>query len=475
MNFKNYPKAIPYLFMTEMWERFSYYGITAILILYMSKTFDMTNEQIYAIYGAYGALVYMTPLVGGRLADKYLGSYTTVILGSLLIALGHFIVAIPSNALTFFYSGLAVIIVGTGLFMPNINAIVGHLYKADDPGRDKGFTLAYMGRNIGTILAPVVAAEIAAFYNWRWAFVVAGIGMLVGLAIFLMGRRYYSQRSFHKVVTPLLLLKTMLFICLLIIAVYELMANFKLVGGLLVATVLFITLYLFQLAYRLNDKARNQIFAAMILTAFYVVFLILLQQSGGALNLFTDSYVDRTFLGYTIETGVFQSVEPLALVVLTPVFNWMWSRLSLGGRSVSDPAKFVMALVLMSSSFVLMAIAMSFSHADGKIAMFWINFTYILQAAGELFIGPIGLAMVSRLIPENILGLYMGYWVLATAVANFIAARIGAYVTPVVSVSAEQAISAYQTAFWQLSGLGGVSIILLMLFVPFIKRLISRV
>ncbi len=163
----NQPKAIPYLFLTEMWERFSYYGITAILILYMAKTFHVTKIEIYAIYGAYGALVYMTPLVGGVIADKFLGSFNSVVVGAVLIALGHFVMALRDAHFHFFYLGLAIIIVGTGLFSPNINAIVGHLYYPKDKRRDGGYTLAYMGRNIGTILAPIVCSWVAAAYSWR--------------------------------------------------------------------------------------------------------------------------------------------------------------------------------------------------------------------------------------------------------------------------------------------------------------------
>lgn len=477
MFLKQYPKAIPYLFMTEMWERFSYYGITSVLILYISKTFNMSNDQVYAVYGAYGALIYMTPLIGGWLSDKYLGRVATVILGALFIAVGQFIVSMPSTELWAFYYGLGVVIVGTGLFMPNINAIVGDLYETDDPARDKGFTLAYMGRNIGTILAPIVASEVAAFYTWRLAFFVAGIGMLAGLIIFLIGLKHYHQRSFMKDIDGVLMGKIVLACITLSAIVFLFMANNQFVGPLLIAVVIGMSLYF--IGYASNEEAleRDKIFAAMTLTAFYIVFLILLQQSGGALNLFTDRFVDRTLFGFTIETGIFQSVEPLALVILAPFYNHFWTLLADKEIRMSDGAKFAGALALMSGSFVLMAIAMYFANEQGLINMHWVNLTYVLQAAGELFIGPIGLAMVSRLIPSKIVGLYMGYWVLATAVANFIAAKIGAYITPVVNfdhnTSKFLAIQAYQTAFWELSLFGFLSVFLLTALLPRLKTLSS--
>lgn len=475
MFFKAYPKAIPYLFLTEMWERFSYYGITALLILYMTKTFSVSTEQIYAIYGAYGALVYMTPLAGGRLADKYLGSYNAVIIGALLIAAGHFVVAWPGqNQFHLFYLGLAIIIVGTGLFIPNINAIVGHLYRVDDPARTNGFTLAYMGRNVGTILAPIVAAWVAARYDWRWAFIVAGVGMLLGLWIFLKGRDHYNHKSFFAAVPFHTWMAVMAVLALLIFASLLTLEKNEWAGPLLTLTVVGITVVILRMTLKEEPKVRRQIYAAIILTVFYVVFMILLQQSGGALNLFTDTFVDRTYFGTTLATGMFQSVEPLALVLLTPFYNAFWNYLARNNKYMSDALKFVWALLLMSSSFVLMAVAMSFTHDNGLISMHWLNMTYVLQAAGELFIGPIGLAMVSRLIPKPMLGLYMGFWVLASAVANFVAAKIGAYITPELGVS-QQAILAYQQAFIRLSVLGLGCAFLLWLLSPHLKRLLSEV
>lgn len=478
MFLSKYPKAIPYLFMTEMWERFSYYGITAILILYMSKTFTMSTDEVYGIYGAYGALVYMTPLIGGWLADRYLGRVATVIIGAVFIALGQFIVAMPSTQLHVFYYGLAVVIVGTGLFIPNINAIVGELYDAKDPNRENGFTLAYMGRNIGTILAPIVASEVAALYNWRLAFMVAACGMLIGLSVFLMGLRHYHKRSSMHSIAPFLLIKIVVSAVLLSGIVFALMAHNQFVGPLLILTVIGISLYFIALAFKETALQRDRIFAAMVLTAFYIVFLILLQQSGGALNLFTDQFVNRHIGGMFIETGIFQSVEPLALILLSPFYNWLWTSLAKNKRYMSDASKFVLALILMSSSFVLMAIAMNFADLNGLISMHWINATYLLQAAGELFIGPIGLAMVSKLIPKKVVGLYMGYWVLATAVANFIAAKIGAFITPsshdVGTISKQIAIRFYQTAFFELSLLGFVSVICLYVLVPKLNKLINN-
>ena len=453
------PKAIPYLFLTEMWERFSYYGITAILILYMDHTFAFSKEKVYAVYGAYGALVYMTPIIGGYLADKSLGSVNAVIIGAIFITLGHFIVAIPATQLYYFYLGLATIITGTGLFSPNINAIVGHLYDENDGRRDGGFTLTYMGRNIGTILAPITCAYVAAQYDWHYAFIVAGIGMLAGLYVFLKGQAYYNGKSFVSDLSVSTGLRLTLLLTLLTAIVFFMMELTWLVGPVLLVFVFGLIGLLVRYSYQQRSTlVKKNIYQALILTFFYIVFMVLLQQSGGALNLFTDSFVNRKLFGVVIETGMFQSVEPLALVLLAPVFSYLWQALSKKEQAKSDAIKFVIGLLLMSSSFIVMALAMNFSNKQGLIAMSWINVTYVLQAAGELCIGPIGLAMVSRLIPNEILGLYMGFWVLGAAVANFIAAKIGAYITPsLTTVSGHmvhEIITRYQQAFIELSLLG---------------------
>lgn len=469
------PRAIPYLFLTEMWERFSYYGITAILILYMDHSFAFSKEKVYAVYGAYGALVYMTPILGGYLADKALGSVNAVIIGAVFITLGHFIVAIPSAHLVYFYLGLSIIITGTGLFSPNINAIVGHLYEEHDIRREGGFTLTYMGRNIGTILAPLVCAYVAAQYDWHYAFIVAGIGMLLGLFVFMRGQIHYNGKSFVSNLTT----KRNVYLTLLLLGltgcVFLMMEHPIFVGPTLLILVLFLaSLIIRYCVTHPSVVVKKNVYKALVLTFFYIIFMILLQQSGGALNLFTDSFVDRNFFGIEIQTGMFQSVEPLALVMLAPLYNYLWRALSKREKAISDELKFMFGLILMSSSFILMAVAMNFANHQGLISMSWINLTYVLQAAGELCIGPIGLAMISRLIPNEILGLYMGIWVLAAAVANFIAAKIGAYITPNLSGLSSrllhEVIYRYQHAFMELALFGFAAAFMLFITHKLAKR-----
>jgi POT family proton-dependent oligopeptide transporter len=466
------PKALKNIFLTEMWERFSYYGITALLILYINKEFNLSKDDVYTIYGAYGALVYMTPLLGGYLTDKFLGCYQAVLLGATLIVVGHFVVALHDPQHLFFYLGLSLVIVGTGFFTPSINACLGELYSSDDKRRDSGFTIAYMGRNIGTILAPILCAWIAARFDWRYAFIVAGVGMMFGMHTFIRAKKDLAGASFASMNAEQFL-KVSLITILVTGIIFVLMLVPKVVGWALLVVSLGLCTYLLRLFIEISEQTRKRMWAALILTAFYVAFMILLQQSGGALNLFTDEFVNKEFLSFHIETGMFQSVEPLAVVILSPLFVLFWRRLDERGFLLSYGQKFSIGILVMSLSFWLLAVAMSTMNDAHQIAMSWINSAYLMQACGELFIGPIGLAMISKLIPNRLVGLFMGIWVLAQSVANYLAALIGNVITPQDSgaMNALLLMHDYKVAFFSL-GLAGVLIALLLFFVsPALRRL----
>lgn len=477
---RKHPKGLPFLFLTELWERFSYYGITAILILYLSKQIPGGTHEVYAIYGAYGAMVYMTPLFGGFVADRFWGGVRSVLVGAWLIAIGHFVAAVPGPGLEFLFLGLSIIIVGTGLFSPSINSIVGQLYEGDDAMRDGGFTIAYMGRNIGVVIAPIICSAIAGLYSWHAAFVVAGLGMFVGIATFSRGRKYFSPESFvpgQPVTSPVWHALLLPIAFALIGLVYFAMHHPDAVGVVLGVIIVLMIGGLLWLAAREQGLIRRRLYAAMSLTLFYIIFMVLLQQSGGALNLFTDAHVRREIFGFKIEAGMFQSVEPLVLIALSPLYSKMWGSLQRRGTHISDGLKFAVALALMSSSFLLLGGALQLPDSGGKISMWWINGAYFLQAASELFIGPIGLAMVSRLIQRKMIGLYMGVWVLGSAVANFIAAKVGDWMTPTAAELAGQgpkaAFATYAEAFQDLALLGVAAALLLLVLLPWIKRLTS--
>lgn len=476
------PKAIYTLFLTEMWERFSYYGLTALLILYMSQSFGVPDQQVYAIYGAYGALVYTTPILGGLVADRVLGVFYTVVVGALLIAAGHFVMAIPGTGHRFFYMGLAFIILGTGFFLPNIATVVGGLYGPDDPRRDGGFTLAYMGRNLGTILAPLVASWVALRYGYLTAFSLAGFGMLFGLVIFLRGRHAYAPELWvpakkmdlgqrGKAARKLLLAAVVVAALVLIDYAMQHVALTGVIlysmGAVTLAALLFVTL-------RSPREERNAMLLVLLLTGFFIVFMALLQQSGGMLNLFTLRHVDRQWMQWTIPTGWYQSVEPLFILSLGGLYAKFWRYLASKRVTFSYPLKFAIGLFVMGIAFFVLALGMHFLTPKNLMPMSWINVSYFFQAASELFIGPIGLGMISLLVPGRYMGLFMGAWVLAMAFANFVAAKIGALTSPTQAVvsqlSTQAALTTYHVAFVDLMWLAFGSAVLLFLLIPLLRK-----
>jgi POT family proton-dependent oligopeptide transporter len=420
------PRELYHLFATELWERFSYYGVTALLVLYINDYLQLPETQVFLIYGAYGTLVYLTSIAGGIISDKLLGPYRAVYIGGVLIALGHFILMLPTNLLLVFYLGLAVIIIGTGLFKPNIATMVGLLYPKNDPRKPKGYILAYMGSNLGTLIAPIVTAFIAELYSWHLAFGIAGLGMLFGLLNF--GKLKHLQTKCAK---PNLHLSSA--ICLGLIFLVAIVALFyfpKLVGYILFMVGLYTAYLLYQSGqkYRLPERKILQI--VIYLIVFYMIFMTMLQISGGLLNLFTDKYVNRNFGFWHLPTGLFQAVEPLCLIVLSIIVFTKNNIFSASQTLLKYKQDFARALLIMAISFLVLTLGIKLTAHNQNLNLWWLNLVYFLQALAEIFIGPIGLAMLSENIAEETIGLYMGAWVLASAFANFFAAQIGYFFAP---------------------------------------------
>ncbi len=471
---KKHPKGIVFLFLTELWERFSYYGFAALLILYMSKTFHVPEKYVYTIYGAYGALVYTTPAIGGFIADKVFGCYSAVLYGALLITLGHFIMAIPEPTHHYFYLGLAFIIVGTGLFKPSISTMVGQLYENCPELRDNGFTIAYMGSNLGTIIAPIVCAYVAKSFGYHIAFSLAGIGMIVGMLTCYIGKKHFSASSITAPQTSNNVLKLLTaLICIAgIYAVFYALNNPKGVGMILDVVGSLTFAVLLTIALRSPKKERNNMLIVIMLTLFYVIFMALLQQSGGAMNLFTDQFVDRKIAGQIIPTGAFQAVEPLAIVLLTPLYTTLWRTLQKHSINLRYEFKFFVALLIMGFSFVIMVLSIHYTPTHLNQNMAWINFSYLLMAAGELFIGPIGLAMLSSLVPKRVIGLFMGAWVLASAFANYIAAKIGMLTSSnsLQHLLRKDALQLYLSAYGYMVVIAFSAALLLLAIIPLLRK-----
>jgi len=386
-----HPPGLSTLFFTEMWERFSYYGMRALLILYMVSAVEkgglgFDTQHAASIYGWYTALAYAAAIPGGWIADRLLGQYRSVLLGGIIIALGHFCLA--SHALPLFYTGLAMIVAGTGLLKPNVSTMVGSLYEQDDPRRDAGFSIFYMGINIGAMTAPLICGWLGQKVEWHYGFAAAGVGMTLGVIQYLAGKkrlqpgldrleaanpgREPSRRSGSAPFTGV---------------------EWKRIG------------------------------AICVLFFFSALFWAAFEQAGSSLNLFADRVSRNTFLGFAFPSSWYQAVNSFFIITLAPVLAWLWIRL--GKRDPSSPAKFTYGLVFVGLGFLLLVPAsMIASPPDRLVSPMWLVGVYLLHTIGELCLSPVGLSVVTKLAPPRIVGSMMGVWFLSLSLGN----KIGGWV-----------------------------------------------
>ena len=477
-----HPPALAYLFFAEMWERFSFYGMKALLVFYLTKSFMYGDKAAFAVYGSYTALVYTTPVLGGLLADRVLGYRKAVVLGGVLMALGHFTMAVQNPQV--FYLALGLLICGNGFFKPNISSIVGRLYGANDPRRDSAFTIFYMGINLGGLISPLACGYLGERYGWHWGFGLAGVGMLAGLAVFLWGQRLLegiadppvpskpsrlpiASSTLVYAVTPLAVLLT-----------WRLVQHDAIVGTLLgvFGIVVFGGLVVFML--RLPDKVeRDRMGVALLLTLVSMVFWAFFEQTGTSMSLFTDRNVDRSVLGTVIPAPSFQSVNPFLILLCAPLFAGLWLFLARRKLEPNTPLKFGLANVQLALGFVALYVGAYTSRATGVVPVFWLILGYLLHSTGELCLSPIGLSMITKLSPKSITGLMMGTWFLASAFAQYVAALIaqltgvkegggiaGAMPKPTETVMIYGSV--FGSIGWVALGVG----VLLMLFSPLIAR-----
>lgn len=460
-----HPKGLTTLFFTEMWERFSFYGMRALLTLYLTiELFKDLQEPdkkatAYGIYAAYGALVYATPFIGGLIADKFLGNKKSIIWGAILMAIGHFVMAFETQF--FLYLALAFLILGNGFFKPNISSIVGELYDKNDPRRDGGFTIFYMGVNLGAFLAPLVCGTIGELYGWNYGFGLAGVGMLVGLVTFKRGEKnlnyteHISESNHHfttereykplgepphperlkkKIVgffTVEHLIYTLSLCAVALIAFF--VSHFEMMSYILTPFAIAVVGILLVIAFRSPKIERERLFVVLILLLFTTLFWAFFEQAGSSLNLFANENVDRNLFGWQIPTSIFQSVNPLFILILASPMSMLWLWLAARKREPSTPAKFGFGILFLSVGFLLLAIAPAFvsditvgvekgagvwQMQAAAVPMIFLVLSYFWQTVGELCLSPIGLSMVTRLASPKIVAMVMGAWFLSSAMAH---------------------------------------------------------
>ena len=475
--FLGHPKGLYVLFFAEMWERFSYYGMRALLIFYLTKHWLFSDSDAGVIYGAYTALVYITPVVGGYLADKYLGQRKAVLFGAVLLTLGHFFMAFEGEPavgtennpiVLVFWLALALIIVGSGFLKANISVIVGQLYPRTDTRRDAAYTIFYMGINLGAAIGSLLCGYIGETYGWAYGFGLAGIGMLAGLVVFVWGKPLLLGRG----EPPKPLAKNtewsmygigiaMVGVCWLAIQ-YQDMVGYVLglFGGALVLYVLFTSVV------KLPSEERDRIFAAMFLILTSIVFWALFEQAGSSLNLFTDRHVDRG----GVPASVFQSINAIYIILLAPVFAVVWQTLGRKGAEPSAPLKFGLGVVQVGLGFLVLVWGAQSVGMEAAVPVLFIFLIYLLHTTGELCLSPVGLSAMNRLAPAHMASLIMGTWFFASATGNFAAGLIAA-ATGAEGVGEEAGkqvvLDVYSTVGWYAVAIGvGVMVIS-----PLIKKL----
>lgn len=445
-SFFGHPRGLATLFFTEMWERFSYYGMRALLLLYMTKKVSeggmgLSDENGGAIYGLYTMFVYLLALPGGWIADKYFGLRKAIFIGGCIIALGHACLAIPSNDT--FFLGLAFIAIGTGLLKPNISSTVGELYPASEQARrDSGFTIFYMGINIGAFLSPLITSPLGQEVNWHYGFAAAGVGMVIGLIQYKLTEKYMGEAGLHPVKNPDATLQAksdrrirtgiLLFIiafAALVVLMYTRVVVIdptpiaKLFAVILISTVILYFAYIFTFE-KLTREEKKKLAAIPVFFIMCALFYGGYEQQGSSLNLFADRYTDLHMFGLDISSGVLQSVPPFYVFVFAPMFAWLWIKLSNRNLNPTTTVKLALGPIFMGLGFVAMIGASMVWLGGSAASPWWLMLTYLLHTFGEICLYPVVLSAVTKLSPQRLVGQMMGIIFMALALGNLVAGLI---------------------------------------------------
>ncbi|MCL4179043.1 MAG: peptide MFS transporter [Verrucomicrobia bacterium] len=438
-----HPRGLYTLFFTEMWERFSFYGMRALLVLFMVDSvrrdgMGLTDEVATAIYGLYTAGVYLACLPGGWAADRLFGAQRAVWYGGISIAAGHFALAVPR--VEFFFLGLILVVVGTGLLKPNISAIVGQLYPEGGARRDAGFTVFYMGINLGAAIGPLICSSLGEKINWHYGFAAAGVGMLLGLVQFRLTAHYLGDAGKYPEKTTTQRRDRLLFAtglgAIALVTVLGLTGLIRLnpmamARGttsviLVLAALYFAGLFLFA---GLNAIEKRRLAVIAVLFVASAMFWSGFEQAGSSLNLFAERFTDRTIGGFETPAGWFQVFNPVFIIALAPVVAMVWVALARRQRNPSLPAKFALGLILLGGGFLVMVLASRLALDGDRVWPTWLITTYLLHSLGELCLSPVGLSSVTKLSPPRLVGQMMGLWFLATSLGNLIAGLIAGEVS----------------------------------------------
>lgn len=494
-----HPKGLFYLFFAELWERFSFYGMRALLMLYMvNEIFKALAEKdaaAAAVYASYGSLVYASTVIGGRISDRILGMRSSIFLGGVLMALGHFVLAIENDIA--FFLALAFIVVGNGFFKPNISTFVGSLYKDGDRRKDSGFTIFYMGINIGAFASPLLCGWLGQTYGWHYGFGLAGIGMLIGLAFFWSGikKNVFGDRglptypeTYEKKIIGLPLKNLVPIIAFLSAPIIAyLLAQYKAIGGgetflgdknpvniLFIAIGIGVLVYMAIIIIKATADERKKLIMAVLITFFMTLFWGFHELSGSIITLFADRNVDLTWLNAS-QTN---SLNPIFIIVLSIPVSLLWAYLSKKNLNPRTPYKFGLGLVLAGASFYVLGLSGASANENGLVPMAYLVIMYFILSVGELFMSPVGLSKITDLSPKRIVAFMMGVWFLSSAFAfqivGFISKQLSVESTDI-NVGGMETLGLYTDGF-NLIGIYSLGAgVVVLIFSPLMKRLMGNV
>jgi POT family proton-dependent oligopeptide transporter len=469
------PKGLAVIFFTEMWERFSFYGMRALLVLYLVKSLGYQDDDAKEVLAIYAGLVYVAPMIGGWIADRWLGMRFAAVVGGTVMMLGHFAMAVPS----LLHVALGLLIVGNGFFKANTSSMVGELYDGpNDPRRDGGYSIFYMGINLGAMLSPFVCGTLGEKVGWHYGFASAGVGMAIGLATLLSFQRVIGRAGLRDGQAPIgwSNAPAIALWCLASLGVvYAGLFIGPILGGLPLAAKIALGVAALALAVRLprmiggktvgGEKLTGaewqRIAAICVVTVFSVIFWMGFEQAGGSMNLFADQQTQRTLWGFEVPASWFQSINSAVILVLGPLFAFMWAWMNRSRYPLPDSAKQALGLIVLGLSFIVMDRAKVLADATGPVSPMWLIYAYVIQTVGELMLSPVGLALTSRAAPARVAALLMGVWMLSNAAGNYLAGTLG-------KIMAGTGIAPYKFLYMAAIGAG----VLLLVLTPILHRML---
>ncbi len=487
--FFGHPRGLATLFFTELWERFSYYGMRALLVLFMTTATTAANPGLgfdigtaTAIYGLYTFFVYVLSLPGGWLADKLWGQRKAIFVGGVIIAMGHFSMAIPTN-LTFFL-GLALIVIGTGLLKPNVSTIVGELYPEGGARRDAGFSIFYMGINIGAVLGPTLCGLLGEGYNWHLGFSLAGIGMVAGLISYKVGEKYLGEaglfrpapgedetvlaRRAQRFYTGAGIAAAVVVFCGYLLATGRFPLSLEALAqslgvGVVIITLLFFAYIFFFGGHTALEKRRLLVILWLVILA--GLFWSGFEQAGSSLNLFARDLTDRQFGSWEMPASMLQNINPLFIIIFAPIFGWLWTWLAQRQANPSIPVKFALGLLGLAAGFFVLSWGAAHATPENPVSPAWLVVTYFLHTVGELCLSPVGLSSITKLAPQGRVGQMMGIWFIAAALGNLFAGLVAGQLETLMPAALFQSVAMIT---------GGAGLIALLVS-PAIRRLMGHV